>query len=78
MKNLIYVAKTGKFAGEKYYPHLHQDGFYVVSSTRFEQDYIKVKTLDEVYEYFKKGLKIRMSHNQSSPSLISPKSIKEY
>ena len=77
MKNLIYIAKTGKNAGQEYYPHLHRDGYYVVSPTRFERDYIKVKTLDEVYDYFRKGLKVRMSHNQSSPSLISPSSIKE-
>ena len=78
MKKLIYIAKTGKFAGKEYYPHLHQDGYYVVSPTRFENDYIRVKTLDEVYENFKEGLKVRMSHNRISPSLISPKSIKEY
>lgn len=78
MKNLMYIAKKGHLAGKKHTPHLHHDGYYVVSPTRFECDYIKVKTLDEVYEYYKKGLKVRMSHNQSNASLISPKSIQVY
>ncbi|QCR38820.1 hypothetical protein [Nissabacter sp. SGAir0207] len=77
MKKLIYTPKRGILAGEEYVPHLYEDGFYVVSETRFAKDYVKVRTLNEVYECYKRGFKIRMSHQQGNPSLISPGSIRE-
>jgi len=77
MKKLVYKAAVGKNAGKDHEPHLFNDGFYVVSETRFARDYVKVKTLNEVYECYKKGFKIRMSHKGEKPSLISPSSVQE-
>jgi len=77
MKNIVYIPNTGNNAGKEHTPHLFNDGFYVVSKTRFVKDYIKVKTLEDVYEYYKKGLKVRMSYNGLRASLISPSSIQE-
>ncbi|KFD18336.1 hypothetical protein GTPT_2526 [Tatumella ptyseos ATCC 33301] len=48
----------------------------MVSETRFVRDYVKVKTLNEVFECYKKGFKVRMSYLGINPSLISPASIK--
>lgn len=77
MKNIVYIPNTGNYAGKEHTPHLFNDGFYVVSKTRFVKDYIKVKTLAEVYKYYKKGLKVRISHKGLRASLISPTSIQE-
>ena len=59
------------------YPHKHSDGKYVASMTRFEKDYMRVNTIEELIPYVKKGYSIRMSNQRShrTPSLISPGSI---
>jgi hypothetical protein len=61
------------------HPHLHSDGLYVVSMTRFEKDYVRVPTLAEACEYVKKGFSLRMSNPAAGlrvASLITPSSIK--
>ncbi|SQK74492.1 hypothetical protein [Tatumella ptyseos] len=73
---LTYIPKSGNYAGKVHEPHLYEDGYYVVSETRFVRDYVKVKTLNEVFECYKKGFKVRMSYLGINPSLISPASIK--
>lgn len=69
--------KRGKKAGELLVPHLYKDGCYVVSMTRFEEDQIRVGTIEEVISYIRKGYKLRMSSpdHSAGPSLISPGSI---
>jgi len=69
--------KRGKKAGELLVPHLYKDGCYVVSMTRFEEDQIRVGTIEEVISYIRKGYKLRMSNpvHPAGPSLISPGSI---
>lgn len=78
-KSLSYRVKTGEKAGAIFTPHPHpkHDGQYLVSKTNLIADAIKVKTLEEVYEYFKKGMRVRMSdpRDRDAPSLISPCSI---
>ena len=58
-------------------PHRHSDGCYVVSPTRFEKDYIRVSSLEEVYAHYVNGLNVRMSNKTfaKAPRLISPGSI---
>lgn len=77
---LHYVVQRGKAAGTVLYPHVHADGCYVVSPSRFEKDYVRVRSIDEVKEYLSRGYSLRMSNdddpNHRSPSLISPDSIK--
>lgn len=77
MVRLTYTPLVGINANKEYTPHQYKEGYYVVSETRFAKDYVKVKTLNEVYECYKRGFKVRMSHLGGSPGLISPGSIVE-
>ena len=73
---LEFVVSRGRFAGTTLRPHIHADGCYVVSPTRFKSDYIRVQA-DELLEGFlEKGLSLRMSAPDVGPSLISPGSIR--
>lgn len=66
----------GPQQGETVTPHLHMDGSYVVSPTRFKNDYVHVKTLTEFASQIRKGLKGRMSSpTVKGPRLFSPSSI---
>jgi len=69
--------KRGKKAGALLVPHRYKDGCYVVGMTRFEEDQIRVGTIEEVIAYIRKGYKLRMSdpEHPAGPSLISPGSI---
>jgi hypothetical protein len=77
---LYFVVQRGKAAGTVLYPHIHTDGCYVVSPSRFEKDYVRVRSVDEVKEYMGRGYSLRMSNedsaNHRAPSLIAPASIK--
>lgn len=79
MKKLSYVVKRGGSVGTVLTPHLHEDNHFVVSLTRYEKDYQRVKREQDLVEWVRKGYNLRMS-NQSvkshrSPSLITPSSI---
>lgn len=79
MQKLSYVVKRGRSVGTVLTPHLHVDNHFVVSLTRYERDYQRVKEEQDLVEWVRKGYSVRMS-NQSvkshrSPSLISPNSI---
>ncbi|ACT59953.1 hypothetical protein [Hirschia baltica] len=66
----------GKNKGEELTPHLHKNGKYVASETRFKRDYIEVDNISDLPKLIKDGYKIRMSSaSGSAPSLISPSSI---
>ena len=70
--------KRGNNAGSPLYPHLHADGMYVVSKSRFECDYIRLANLHEVATYIKDVYSVRMSNPNKgvlAASLISPDSI---
>lgn len=77
---LHFVVQRGKAAGTVLYPHVHADGCYVVSPSRFEKDYVRVRSIEEVRELLSRGYSLRMSNENDShhrsPSLISPASIK--
>lgn len=79
MKKLQATVKRGKAIGTILKPHIHSDGMYVVSMTRFERDYIRVSSEVELSDWLAKGYRIRMSNpsvpNHKSPSLIAPASI---
>jgi hypothetical protein len=75
-RNMEIVAKVtrGKNAGVVVRPHLHKDGMYVVSKTRFESDYIRVASLGEVATHIAEGYSVRMSNPKegvTATSLIS-------
>ena len=74
------VAKVirGKNSGVVVRPHLHKDGMYVVSKTRFERDYVRVANLKEVVFHIADGFSVRMSNRKNgvlAPSLIRPGAI---
>jgi hypothetical protein len=77
--DLSYTVTRGKEKGVILTPHLHDDGTYVASMTKFEKDYVRVKTLAELCDLLKRGYRIRMSNQASEkhrgPSLISAESL---
>lgn len=79
MRKIRYTVTRGQSVGTILFPHLHEDNHYVVSLTRFEKDYIRVKDESALIEWMAKGYSIRMSNpevkSHRSPSLISPGSI---
>lgn len=72
-----FVAR-GQHAGRLLYPHRHRDGAYVVSMTRFEQDYVRVIDEADLLGWLEKGYRLRMSNVDegiTTPSLIAPGAI---
>lgn len=68
----------GTNLGELLFPHKHDDGCYVVSKTRFEDDYVRLANETEILPWLEKGYGLRMSNPDkgiTAPSLISPESI---
>ncbi|NIY72041.1 hypothetical protein HCZ30_06275 [Marivivens donghaensis] len=73
---IIAKISRGPQKSEIVTPHLHEDGTYVVSPARFEEDYIRVANLEDFASQIQKGLKGRMSSPAVKGSrLFSPKSI---
>ncbi|MBX8517771.1 hypothetical protein K5D69_24130 [Pseudomonas cichorii] len=72
------VISSGPDKGKRLYPHLHQDGYYVASTSRFEKDYIKVKTLDELEALVRSGYgaRLKATDSNNAPSIITSSSIK--
>ncbi|MDR6190598.1 hypothetical protein QE372_002913 [Agrobacterium pusense] len=68
----------GANMGQILFPHAHEDGTYVVSKTRFEDDYIRISDSGEILPWLEKGYCLRMSNPDEgirAPSLIAPESI---
>jgi hypothetical protein len=64
--------------GTMLYPHQHDDGAYVVSMTRFERDYKRVRDPGELLGWLEKGYRLRMSNPAAgvpAPSLIAASTI---
>ena len=76
---LYAVVRRGKAFGTILYPHVHEDGRFVVSPDRYEKNYIRVESIEEVKEHIRRGLSVRMINqneaNHRGPSLIAPSSI---
>lgn len=72
---LSYVVARGDGAGARLTPHLHEDGKYVASMTRFEKDYIRVESIRELGILVEHGFSVRMSDVGTAPSLIKPGSL---
>ena len=82
MKKIRYIVKRGKYVGTVLTPHLHDDNHFVVSLSRFEKDYVRVKSEADLLDWITKGYSIRLSNpdvkSHRSPSLISPSSLELY
>ena len=81
MKKLHFKVKRGNAVGTILRPHVHADGCFVVSMTRFQKDYIRVGSGSDLSDWVAKGYRVRMSNvdvrNHRSPSLIAPNSIEQ-
>ena len=72
-----FVARGAK-AGTILSPHLHADGHYVVSMTRFEKDYVRIDDAEKLLSWLERGYRLRMSNKAGgvpTPSLIEPRAI---
>ena len=69
--------KSTDNAGKPLYPHLHEDGKFVASHTRFKVDYIRVETEEQLQALVAAGYSARMSNPtlKAAPSLIINKNI---
>jgi hypothetical protein len=74
-QTLKAFVQRGKEVDVTLMPHRYADGCYVASQSRFEQDYVRVDTIEKLIDLWKQGYKIRMSDPESkhhrSPSLIA-------
>ena len=79
MKKLTFRVKRGGTAGTLLTPHMHEDGHFVVSKTKFKSDYIRIKDESDLIDWVGRGYSVRMSNPAAkSPrptSLITPSSI---
>lgn len=77
---MTYIVSRGGSAGTVLTPHVHEDGKYVASMTRFKKDYVRVESIRELGILVQRGFSVRMSSVDSmhhrTPSLISPASLK--
>lgn len=82
MRKIKYTVTRGSSTGVTLKPHLHADGCFVVSPSRFKKDYVRLPVEDELFGYMAKGFSVRMSNpefkNTSAPSLIAPNSLEIY
>ncbi|WP_417507833.1 hypothetical protein [Marinomonas gallaica] len=76
--NISYTTPRGKYQGLIQRPHLHQNGKYVVSKTRFKEDYIYVDSINDVKKYLDLGYKVRVSSldPKTAPSLVKLSSLR--
>ncbi len=72
MTAIYSTISSGPDTGKHLLPHLHRDGFYVASTSRFEKDYVKVKTLEELEALIRAGYGARLKAPDSlnAPSII--------
>jgi hypothetical protein len=73
---LHYVVTRGAKAGAVLRPHVHGDGCIVISPTRFEKDYVRLRADADVEPWLARGYSLRMSAPGCAPSLIAPASIR--
>lgn len=72
MSLVAHVDKRSKNNGGKpLYPHLHKDKKYVASHSRYEVDYVRVETVEQLEALVHAGYGARMSNKSigAAPSL---------
>ena len=70
----FYATKNrGRYKGEILYPHLHPDGTYVATTSKYSVDYVRVNNLYELSALVRSGYGARMSNPniQQAQSYIS-------
>lgn len=70
-------SRSKNYAGAPLFPHLHKDGMYVATRTRYKADYVRVETQDQLEALVLKGYGARMSNHDipNAPSFIANKNI---
>lgn len=70
-------ARSRDNAGQPLYPHKHKDGAYVASHSRYEVDYVRVATVEQLQSLVEFGYGAMMSNPELrvAPSLIISKNI---
>ncbi|WP_426935040.1 hypothetical protein [Pseudomonas fulva] len=74
-----YVSLRSKNnAGKPLFPHVHKDGMYVASHSRYEVDYVRVQTKEQLQALVEAGYGARMSNPslKVAASIIISKNIK--
>lgn len=77
MSELIATITRGMHKGKPLFPHKHEDGKYVATTSRYEDDYVRVDTLEELAVLVKAGFGARMSNAETgnAPSFIVNRNI---
>jgi hypothetical protein len=77
MRQLTAKKNRGTFKDQLLYPHLHKDGMYVATKSKYEVDYIRVSNIDELAALVGAGYGARMSNPEipQAPSFIAHNSI---
>ncbi|EDM64878.1 hypothetical protein PE36_12277, partial [Moritella sp. PE36] len=70
-------ARSKNNADKSLYPHKHKDGMYVASHSRYEVDYVRVETVEQLQALVEVGYGARMSNPslKVAASLIISKNI---
>ncbi|SIT03239.1 HNH endonuclease [Neptunomonas antarctica] len=69
---VAYIGSSSKKnAGKPLYPHKHKDGMYVASHSRFERDYVRIETLDQLQALVELGYGARMSNPELRPRVAA-------
>jgi hypothetical protein len=77
MSELRATITRGAHKDKPLFPHKHEDGKYVATTSRFEDDYVRLDTLDELEVLVKSGYGARMSNAETgnAPSFIVNRNI---
>lgn len=73
MPILTATKNRGDYKGQTLYPHLHQDGMYVATKSKYEVDYVRVPSIEELAALVRAGYGARMSNADipQAPSYIA-------
>ncbi len=77
MTNIRAQISRGVHKGTHLFPHKHADEKYVATTSRFEEDYVRVDSVDELKALIESGFGARMSNPETgnAPSFIINKNI---
>lgn len=71
------LIKSGPHKGKRQYPHLHPDGRYVATTSKFKADYVRVADEEELSALVRAGYGARLSNLsiENAPSYITKSSL---
>lgn len=77
MQPFFAKKNRGQYKDLLLYPHLHSDGNYVATNTKYSIDYVRVGSIEELVALIRSGYGARMSNPKipQAPSFISSRKI---